>query len=210
MQGPDMAQAAAASRLISGAHYAVIVSPDRPSADSISSDLALKLSFETMHKTVLWIGTGERAQSFDFIAGNDSLQSPKAVDSLRDKIDMVVFAAADTINAYQGVLDERPWLRAQKPTLWFDNHRLPDNFRPTGSLVNPMACATAEVLLDICLSWRWEITPDIAKLLMLGVVAGTENFTNNQTDEPARTAADRLTQRGADRTASAKLLGYSG
>jgi len=194
----DTDQLDAAKKLIDQASTIVILAPDSQDGDSVSTNLALKITLEAQGKTVIWVGDNGRDQNYDFLEQNQTCQTPDVVDDQKHNIDLVIVTDSGGIQMFKRALEGRKWLVHEKPTIIFDHHVERDDFEFTASVISATAAATGELMYYVYQVLGWEITPEIARLLMVGIFSDTNNFQNLNTDEAVLRVAAELTHLGAE------------
>lgn len=194
----DSAELDKAKRLIDQASTIVILAPDSQDGDSVSTNIALKLTLEAQGKTVIWIGDNGHDSNYDFIAENQDCQTPDVVDDQKNSIDLVIMTDAGAIAMFDRALEGRKWLVHEKSTVIFDHHVERDDFACTASVISHQAAATGELMYYVFQTWKWQITPAIARLLMVGIFSDTNHFQNLNTDEAVLQVAAELTKLGAE------------
>lgn len=188
---------AEAKKLIEAANTIVILAPDSQDGDSASSNLALKQTLESMSKDVYWIGAEGRDKNYDFLAGNDTIELPNFVDDKKQKIDLVIITDAGGLNMFERALNGRRWLVEEKPVILFDHHAVRDSAKFKVEIISD-ASATGELLYHVYRDMGWEITPQIARLLMVGIYTDTQNFANLNTNAEILGVASELAKLGAE------------
>jgi phosphoesterase RecJ-like protein len=77
-----------------------------------------------------------------------------------------------------------------------DHHVSPGDLPPGPRLIAPEATATAELVFDLATTLGWEITPDVARALYVGVLMDTGGFRFANTSGRALRVAAELLDRG--------------
>lgn len=88
--------------------------------------------------------------------------------------------------------------REGKTVLAIDHHENSEDEKEiSASIVNPKACATAEIVYQLLAELRLPISPKIANAIMLGIYTDTGAFTHPNTTGRTLELAGELLQRGA-------------
>ena len=133
---------------------------------------------------------------FDFLLGDDvDDRTSRGSKALRG-IDLLVVLDISDVKRL-GVLTES--VRALTvPKLVIDHHQPSDD--PVGPMIlsDTTACATAELVFDLAVVMRWEITPAIARSLYTGMLTDTGGFRFSNTSPRCLTVAGQLLAYGVD------------
>jgi phosphoesterase RecJ-like protein len=78
-----------------------------------------------------------------------------------------------------------------------DHHRTNDFFG-NYNYVDPQAAATAEIVFELLIQMKVEISPDIAAALYAGIIMDTGSFMNSNTTSHTMRVAGALLEKGAD------------
>lgn len=162
----------------------------RPDGDAIGSGLALTVALENMGKKVVFCCEDEVPEKFLYIPAVKKV-SHVLPDSGYDLL--VSVDCADTTRL--GVFSGR-YRSFKKATLNIDHH-----------ITNPLYAkynyvkqcpATCEIMTELMLSAGYEITEEIANLLMLGLITDSGNFTHNDVSANTFYIASVLRGKGGD------------
>jgi phosphoesterase RecJ-like protein len=133
---------------------------------------------------------------FDFLLGDDvDDRTSRGSKALRG-IDLLVVLDISDVKRL-GVLTES--VRGLTvPKLVIDHHQPSDD--PVGPMIlsDTTACATAELVFDLAVVMRWEITPAIARSLYTGMLTDTGGFRFSNTSPRCLTVAGQLLAYGVD------------
>jgi phosphoesterase RecJ-like protein len=83
------------------------------------------------------------------------------------------------------------------PDLNIDHHITNNNFAKI-NIVNPQAVATAEIVVDLLLSWGQKISKPVAEALLTGILTDTIGFRTSNTSAKALYMSANLMEAGAD------------
>ncbi|MGH7674388.1 MAG: DHH family phosphoesterase [Gemmatimonadales bacterium] len=84
------------------------------------------------------------------------------------------------------------------PVACIDHHVSPGTLPPGPRLVAPEAAATAELVFDLATTLGWELTPEAARALYVGILTDTGGFRFANTTPRALRVAAALLEHGAD------------
>jgi bifunctional oligoribonuclease and PAP phosphatase NrnA len=170
----------------------VIISHRNPDADTIGSNLALRLVFERWGKQVtsacidpvdpvcLFLPNAETyKQNFDF-----------------RHFDLLITVDAGSIAQAAFPATEPEMLKGDPPLVNIDHHPS-NNHYGTTNLVIDNAASTTLIIFHLLKSWAEPITPDIATCLLIGLYYDTGSFMHSNTDAEVLETAAQLMQLGA-------------
>jgi phosphoesterase RecJ-like protein len=133
---------------------------------------------------------------FDFLLGDDvDDRTSRGTKALRG-IDLLIVLDISDVKRL-GVLTES--VRALTvPKIVIDHHQPSDD--PAGTLIvsDTTACATAELVYDLAVVMRWEITPAVARSLYTGMLTDTGGFRFSNTSPRCLSVAGQLLACGVD------------
>ncbi len=88
--------------------------------------------------------------------------------------------------------------KRQPPFVCIDHHVSPVKLPPGPSLIAPDATATAELVFDLATVAEWQVTPEVARALYVGLLTDTGGFRFSNTTARALRVAAALLERGVD------------
>lgn len=86
--------------------------------------------------------------------------------------------------------------RHGRPVVCIDHHVSPGNLPDGPRLVAPEASATAELVFDLATALEWEVTPEVARALYVGILTDTGGFRFANTTSRILRVAAALLERG--------------
>lgn len=186
---------------LKNAQHVLIISHRHPDADTIGSNIALRLVLEKYNVKVtsacvdeLGPGTGFLPHGLSFI-------------NTIDPQDYDVYVSVDAGSTSQAAFPEKhpEMLNKEKPFITIDHH--PSNHGyGTLNLVVANAASTTLVLYYLFKKWNEPLTPQIATTLLYGLYYDTGSFMHSNTCEDVYQVAGDLMSCGADQKSITKHL----
>jgi len=132
---------------------------------------------------------------FDFLVPPGADESARAGREITRADVIVVLDISDLgrIGDLAGAVRDR-----HAPVVCIDHHVSPGTLPPGPRLVAPEATATAELVFDLATALEWELTPDTARALYVGLLTDTGGFRFSNTTARALRVAAALLERGVD------------
>ena len=162
----------------------------RPDGDALGSGLALCLALENAGKQAYMCCEDVPPEKFLFI---NSI--PKVMQKVPD-IDYDVFVSVDCADVTRmGVFSKR-YSKFKNTTINIDHHVSNDSYAKINYVEECSACC--EIITELLVKGKYEITEEIANLLMMGLVTDTGNFSHQDVSERTFKAAALLRSKGAD------------
>lgn len=186
-----------AKEMVENAKSVLILAPDNQDGDSVSANLALKATFESMKKYVYWISEKGSNPIFDYLPGNQACADKRALKELEDKIDLVVLADLGSKAQIEKSLESAPWI-LDKKSIIFDHHLTRDKGLFSVEIVDGSAAATGLLMAEVFPILNWPITAKIASYMLAGIYSDTGSFNNLNTDARVFGVAFELAKLGAD------------
>jgi bifunctional oligoribonuclease and PAP phosphatase NrnA len=163
-----------------------------PDPDTIGSVLAIKLGLESIGKVVHAYCEDEIIRVARFLPASDEIQKMSLREALTYKHD--IYLCLDTAKWELGTHGS---VRPDSPIINIDHH--PDNsIKAKYSLIQPESASTAQIILEILLLLKIEITDEIATCLLFGILGDTSVFQNTNTNSKCFADAQYLIDRGAN------------
>jgi len=133
---------------------------------------------------------------FDFLGGPGVRDaSPKGAAALRG-IDALIVVDISDVKRLGGLADS---VRALKvPKMVIDHHMASDEPAGTVTVTDTTACATGELVFDLCTTLAVEITEPIARSLYTAILTDTGGFRFSNTSPRCHAIAGRLLAAGID------------
>lgn len=134
-------------------------------------------------------------ERFDFLVPDGADRSGSAIATIDAADVTIVLDIADLSR----LGDLAPAVRRSRgPTVCIDHHVSPGSLPSGPRLVAPEAAATAELVYDLARALGWEITPDVARALYVGILTDTGGFRFANTTPRVLQVAAALLERGLD------------
>jgi len=172
----------------------LIISHRNPDADTIGSNLALRLFLEQKGKTVTSACVSEVAPICSFLPHSTEFVTDFKVSSFD------LFISVDCGSTSQANFpDSKPeLLKGKIPFINIDHHPSNNNFGSI-NLVADMAASTTIIVYNLFKIWKAEITTDMATCLLYGLYYDTGSFMHSNTDAEVYETAAALLELGASR-----------
>lgn len=181
-----------ARALIENARHIAVVTHLSPDGDAIGSMMGMAYALMGYGKQVTPLVDGGCPPHFSFVPGSDLIQGEaEGVDA-----DLIVSTDASDL-ARLGMIGEALRTKKQLPLVQLDHHQTNVMFGDA-NLVDAHTAAAAEGVLDMMDYFGWELTPDIAKCLLTGIVTDTICFRTSNTTPAVLGKAQRLMENGAN------------
>lgn len=162
----------------------------RPDGDALGSGLALCLALQNAGKKAVMCCEDVPPERFHF------LPSMKMVLQQLPQIDYDLFVSVDCADSTRMGIFSRRYNRFKKDTLNIDHHISNNGYGKLNYIIDcPASC---EIMTDILVKGGFEITTEIADLLMLGMITDSGNFTHCDVTENTFKTAGYLRAKGAD------------
>lgn len=163
----------------------------RPDGDALGAGLALYVALRNAGKRVIMCCEDLPPEKFGFLPAVSEVRR-----GLPSKAEYDTFICVDCADvARMGVFADA-FLKFNGVTVNIDHHISNKGFAKLNYVYEcPASC---ELLTEIILSADFEITKEIADLLMLGLITDSGNFTHKDVSEKTFTVASKLRSYGAD------------
>ena len=186
---------------LKNAQHVLIISHRHPDADTIGSNIALRLVLEKYNVKVTSACIDQLSPGTEFL--------PHGLDFINtiDPSDYDVYMTVDAGSTSQAAFPEKfpEMLHREKPFITIDHHPSNTGYG-TLNLVVADAASTTLVLYYLFRKWNEEITPQIATTLLYGLYYDTGSFMHSNTCEDVYQVAGALMSLGADQKAITKHL----
>lgn len=178
-----------------------------PDADSIGVALAMMHALEAMDKKVTVIaGDSELPVSFSALPGFEKIVRKNFFEVDLSQFDLFIIQDSGGIRqvTHAGPVVFPSHLK----TINIDHHVSNDKYAQI-NLVDPTYPATCQILHDLFVLWQVEITPEIAKCLMLGIYTDTGGFRFPATTSATFSTAAHLAEIAPDYTSAISFMNNS-
>ncbi len=187
------------AKLIDGAEQILILSPDFPDLDSVSSNISLAKTFVGMGKQVRLLSSQPLKNTYSWIDWSDRYMTKEDMRLVRrDKPDLVVITDASGRTMFREILEEDNWLLDEIPVILIDHHQTEADYPVALGIIEPIAAATGELLYYLYDAMGWEITPEQANLMLAGIAFDTNRFENSNVDYGVLHATAELVKLGGN------------
>lgn len=162
----------------------------RPDGDALGAGLALCLALESVGKKAYMCCEDVPPEKFSFIP------SMKKVLQDAPNIDYDLLVSVDCADAARMGVFAKRYSKFKKITINIDHHISNDRYAKLNYVEECPACC--EIITELLTKAGYEITEEIANLLMIGLVTDTGNFTHQDVTEKTFRAGAYLRSKGAD------------
>ena len=175
---------------INNAKTVVIMAHEAPDGDAIGSSLAMCLALKNMDKDVT-ILMKDFPENFSYLSGREFIKEESEIDVY----DMAI--VLDCPNIKRVNEEFIPYFENAKVKVEFDHHNKNDMFADY-NVVNHVAPAAAQILVSSFQYLGIEITKEIGKCLLTGVITDTNGFRNSNVTVDAFDYASWCLEKGID------------
>lgn len=163
----------------------------RPDGDALGAGLALAVAFRNAGKSAVMCCEDPPPEKFSFLPAVKTVKN--ALPQNKNYDAFICLDCADV--ARMGIFTDA-FVKFPKTTINIDHHISNKGYAKYNFVFEcPASC---ELLTDILLATDYEITSEIADLLMLGLITDSGNFTHTDVSEKTYKTAAELRKRGAD------------
>lgn len=170
----------------------------RPDGDALGAGLALMSAFRAKGKYAVMCCEDLPPEKFLFLPAAAEVVQTLPQDCVYD-----AFICVDCADAARMGIFADTFTNFQKTTINIDHHISNKGYAKYNYVVE--CPATCELLTEILLATDYQITREVADLLMLGLITDSGNFTHNDVSEKTYRTAAVLRSRGAD----ASIINYN-
>ena len=181
----------AVQEAIERAQHILLVTDERSDGDTFGSSLAFRAHLEGKGAQVSHYASSPILESLQFLPGIHGVARDHAL--LEDpSVDLVIVFDSSR----EEFVKKRLAFHARRtPLIVFDHHASNAHFGDL-NLVDPEASSTCEIVYDYLRHHRADVTPDIAKCLIAGMMTDTGMLTNDATSVVALAKASQLLMAG--------------
>lgn len=187
--------------LISNANRIVLISHQKPDGDTSGSAMAMAYALESFGKKVTLYDEDPLADEFHFI--------PKASEYIHtfdiNTFDLAIAFDGGTYKMF-GLTDSNPELFDKTFPLINIDHHLSNEMYGSVNIVNDTVASTTIMVSKIFRALNWNITPEIATCLMLGLYTDTGSLQHSNATPETFREASFLLRKGADLGSIAKYV----
>lgn len=163
----------------------------RPDGDALGAGLALAVAFRNAGKSTDMCCEGLPPEKFSFLPAVKTVKNVLPQNKNYD-----AFICVDCADVTRMGIFTDAFVKFPKTTINIDHHISNKGYAKYNFVFEcPASC---ELLTDILLATDYEITSEIADLLMLGLITDSGNFTHTDVSEKTYKTAAELRKRGAD------------
>ncbi len=162
-----------------------------PDGDSIGSCLAMKKYLENQGKKVKLISSSPVPQSFDYLP-LEEIDHFQFTDLDLTEFDLFIFLDSASWQMVNQDINEDTPRPGKEKVVNIDHHPTNKKFAGTNLVISNSA-STTEIVYDLFKYWQVEISQDIARFLLVGIVTDTGVFRfTNVKSETLKKAAELI------------------
>ena len=162
----------------------------RPDGDALGAGLALCLALENAGKKAYMCCEDVVPEKFSFIP------SMKKVRQEMPNIDYDLLVSVDCADVTRTGVFSKHFIKFKKKTINIDHHVSNDRYAKLNYVEECPACC--EIITELLIKAGYEITEEIANLLMVGLATDTGNFSHQDVTEKTFRTGAYLRSKGAD------------
>lgn len=180
--------------LVAVAKTILVLQPEKPDTDSITSSLALEQILGDLGKEVILYCRDAIPSYISYFEGAD-----RVVDEFPNKFDLTLIVDTGGPSMLDRTLEKAQGRLAKKPIGIIDHHanREPMPFA-VHEVIDPGSTSTCELVLGICDQLGWQVNAAAANLLVPGILADTRNLSIATIGSASFRAMARLVDLGAN------------
>ena len=216
MDGDTLGSALAMRELLEGKGKRVTVACADPAPEALqflpgageyvqeASGNALVISVPLAGATarrIQWKTEGDTLRIF-LTPGTGAFQPADVSAAAEEDFDLIITLDVAEPKQLGSLLDTSPDLLTSAPLINIDHHRTNPSFGTAANIVDASAASTTQVLFQALPElfgddWRELVTPDVATLLLAGLITDTGSFQNANTTPQSLEVAAELVEMGA-------------
>jgi phosphoesterase RecJ-like protein len=180
--------------LVGSAKTILILQPEKPDTDSLTSSLALENILGDQGKEIVLYCKDPIPKYISYFSGADRI-----VDEFPNNFDFTILVDTGGPQMLTRTLESYGPKLQKKPFVIVDHHANRSSMPfETIDIIEPSATSTCELVVDIARNLDWKISAEAASLIVPGILADTRNLSiQATTPKTVRTVADMM-EAGAD------------
>ena len=152
-------------------------------------------------RRIQWKTEGDTLRIF-LTPGTGAFQPADVSAAAEEDFDLIITLDVAEPKQLGSLLDTSPDLLTSAPLINIDHHRTNPSFGTAANIVDASAASTTQVLFQALPelfgeNWRELVTPDVATLLLAGLITDTGSFQNANTTPQSLEVAAELVEMGA-------------
>lgn len=160
------------SELIEGAQIILVLQPEKPDTDSLTSSLALEHILEDQDKKVLMYCQDEVPAYLRHFSGSD-----RVLNEFPAKFDLTILVDTGGPSMITRTLEKHQAQLTKQPFAVVDHHPTRETMPfETHEVIDDTATSTCELVLEIAQQLDYKVTAEAASLLVPGILADTRNL----------------------------------
>lgn len=184
--------------LVEAAQTILVLQPEKPDTDSLTSSLALEQILGDLGKEVVMYCQDELPRYIAYFNGADRVS-----DTFPDAFDLAIIVDTGSASQMSRTLEKYLGRLKKKPVALIDHHANRDTLpMDPHEVIDPRTTSTCEMVLMISQQLGWKVNPEAANLLVPGIIADTRNLSVATVTPESFRAVAQLMELGADVAAS--------
>lgn len=175
-------------RHLNNSRHVLVASHENPDGDAISSLVAVGLALEKQGKTVTFFNPDPIPAVYRFLPSAQRIMSKIPSDTY----DTAVILDCGDLERIGKAAD----IARQIPVLINIDHHVTNTVFGTIQLIDPSACATAELVYRLLKAMAFSLDRDMATLLYTGILTDTGSFRFSNTNQAAFDICREMVERG--------------
>lgn len=184
--------------LVDEAKTIVVLQPEKPDTDSLTSSLALEQILGDLGKEMMMYCQDELPRYIAYFNGADRVS-----DAFPDQFDLAIIVDTGSAAQMSRTLEKYLGRLMKKPVALIDHHANRDTLPMNPhEVIDPKTTSTCEMVFTIAKQLGWKVNAEAANLLVPGIIADTRNLSIPTVTPESFRAVAELMELGADVAAS--------
>ena len=180
--------------LVAQAKTILVLQPEKPDTDSMTSSLALEQILGDLGKEIILYCRDDIPKYISYFEGAD-----RVVNIFPNKFDLAIIVDTGGPSMLARTLEKAQGKLSKHPVALIDHHPTREAMPfATHDVIDDTATSTCEVILTISDQLGWQVNTDAANLLVPGLLADTRNLSIATIGAPSFRAMARLIDLGAN------------
>ncbi len=182
------------AELIAGSQTILILQPEKPDTDSLTSSLALEQILGDQGKDVVLYCRDDLPRYISYFEGADRVH-----DRLPKQFDLTILVDTGGPQQIMRTLEKHRTALSKKPFVVIDHHPTRTEIGlETLTVIDPSSTSTCELVVKIARTLDWNINADAANLIIPGILADTRNLSIPTVQPEAFEAMADMIRAGGD------------
>lgn len=178
--------------LVATSQTILVLQPEKPDGDSLSSALALEQILGDLGKQVIMYCQDAIPEYIRVLGAWD-----RVTDRFPAQFDLTILVDAGGPQMIARTLEKHAKPLSQRPFIIIDHHGSREPL-PLASIdiIDPACAANTQLIYNLARQLDWPVNPEAAELLMEGILSDTRGFRNSNTDAAVLRVASELAELG--------------